>query len=124
MPKVLVIEDEFDVAQSIKSVLEEENFEVLIGIGGHDALEKLETYKPDVILLDIIMPIMDGTEVLKKLRENKATKNIPVVAVTAISASAGIKNELLGIDPKIGFIEKPYHIDDLLKEIKSTIKKA
>ncbi|MCK4327125.1 MAG: response regulator [Candidatus Diapherotrites archaeon] len=120
--KVMIVEDEPDVAKAIKGVLVDEGFGVEIALGGKDCLEKLKKSEPDVILLDILMPIMDGTEVLRRLKKDKKTAKIPVIVLTAVSAESEVKKTLEEIDPKIGFIEKPYSIDQILAEIKKLVK--
>jgi CheY-like chemotaxis protein len=117
--KVMVVEDEPDIAKAVKGALEEEaGYEVEVAVGGTDCLQRLRKSRPDIILLDVLMPVMSGVEVLKRLRKDANTKSIPVIAVTAVSAESKIKAELKAIDPDVGFVEKPYDIDTLLKEIR------
>lgn len=121
--KVMVVEDDVDVAKAIQGVLEDEGIDVQVALGGRACFEKLEKYKPDIILLDVLMPMMDGVEVLRRLKADKKTAKIPVIAVTAVSAESDVKTKLEEIDPKIGFVEKPYSIDQILKEIKKRLGK-
>jgi two-component system sensor histidine kinase/response regulator len=120
--KVLIVEDDIGVAKATQGALEDEGFEVQVGIGGKASLEILEKTRPNIILLDILMPLMDGVETLRRLRKIKGCEKIPVIAVTAVSSTSGVKKELETIDPKIKFIEKPYHIDELVAEIKKRVK--
>lgn len=120
--KVMIIEDELDVAKATKGGLEDEGFEVEIGFGGKAGLALLEKKMYDIILLDILMPLMDGVETLRRIKKIKGCDKIPVIAVTAVSISSEIKKTLEEIDPKIGFVEKPYHLDDLIAEIKKRAK--
>ena len=80
--KILVADDEKNIAKLVKVNLERAGFEVVVASDGIEALEKVEEEKPDLIVLDIMMPRMDGITVLKKLKEKEETKSIPVVMLT------------------------------------------
>ena len=81
--KILVVDDEIDFLEMIKLRLEANNYSVITAMDGNDALEKFKTEKPSAILLDILMPGMDGLDVLKKIR--KENDRIPIFIVTAFS---------------------------------------
>jgi len=83
MPKVLVVDDEPDVVTFIRQVLESEQFAVVPAYDGISALDLAESESPDIILLDIMMPMMSGYEVLQQLKSNPRTQNIPVVCVSS-----------------------------------------
>jgi flagellar protein FlaH len=97
MPKdlVLVAEDEPDIRQLLVDTLADAGFDVIEAGDGGMALEKARQERPDVVLLDVMMPVMDGFEVLGKLRQDPITRRIPVVMLTALSASEG---ERLGME--------------------------
>ncbi len=80
--KVLVIEDDADLVSAYQTKLKTENFDVEVSYNGEDGLEKVISEKPDIILLDILLPKMDGREVLKKLKADKLTSNIPVIVLS------------------------------------------
>jgi len=81
--KVLVVDDEVELAKAIQVRLEHANYEVSVAHSGPEGLEKSQLEKPDLILLDVMMPGMDGFEVLNRLRINPETQHIPVVMLTA-----------------------------------------
>lgn len=81
--KILVVDDEPDFLKMIKIRLESNNFEVITCIDGKDALLKVKSFQPDAVLLDILMPGLDGLEVLKRIR--KINKELPVFIITAFS---------------------------------------
>lgn len=81
--RVLVVDDEPDVRDFLSTCLEDAGFQVETAIDGYDALEKIEINPPDLITLDLVMPRISGIKLLRKLRKNDKTKNIPVVIVTA-----------------------------------------
>lgn len=80
--RVLVVEDETDIRDVYVELLQAENFEVLTAGNGQEALKIAFEQNPSVIILDIIMPVMDGMQVLEQLKNNDKTKNIPVVVLT------------------------------------------
>jgi len=85
MTKVLIVEDEDLVARMYDKALKFEGFDVTIALGGQDGLEKVKTIKPDLVLLDIMMPEPDGMEVLEKIKTDDEVKDIPVVMLTNLS---------------------------------------
>lgn len=85
-PKVLVVDDEPDVVSFIENSLRLEGFDVLCAYDGISALDIAETEQPDLVLLDIMMPMMSGYEVCEQLKANPATQHIPVIYVTSAHA--------------------------------------
>lgn len=117
MPKVLVVEDEIHIQKLIKLILEKNKFEVTAVGSGEEALMALEAAdpKPDLVLLDIMMPGMDGLQVLRTIKANSSLKHIPVVMLTALAQESVV---LQGI--KLGakdYIRKPFHPGELAKRI-------
>ncbi len=111
MKKVLIVEDEKDIAEIIKMSLELEGFKTKTAFNGLDGLDKIETFKPDIIVLDIIMEGMDGMTMKKRMK-----KDIPVIV-----ASACDKNTRAKIESQIkvnSWLEKPFEIDELINEVK------
>jgi response regulator RpfG family c-di-GMP phosphodiesterase len=88
--RVLVVDDERDIVAFIKANLERAGYQVSTAVNGREALERVVSDKPDLILLDQMMPEMDGFEVLRNLKGDEATNNIPVVMLTAIEAPADV----------------------------------
>ncbi len=117
--KILVIDDEKDVVELIKARLEANKYEVFTAFSGKDGLEKTKTYQPNLILLDIMMPEMDGFEVLRRLKDmrlKKEIKNIPVVMLTAKGevSSMSRARELGSVD----YFVKPFDSEELLRYIR------
>ena len=81
--RVLVVEDEFDSIQMVSKILRHHGAEVHIAHNGHECIQKLETYTPTFIIMDLALPEMDGWETLAKIRENEKTAHLKVVAITA-----------------------------------------
>ncbi len=96
MSKILIVDDDLVYIRIYQLKLKNDGYDVEIANDGEEALLKVETFKPDLILLDIMMPKIDGFEVLKQLKKNSATKNIPVIMLTNLGGDEA--NILKGID--------------------------
>ena len=104
--KILVVDDEELTTQLAKTFLEKYGFTVIIASDGETGLTKAETENPDLILLDVMLPLMDGFAVCKKLKENEKFKNTPILMFTAKGLSSDIeKGEAVGADE---YIVKPF----------------
>ena len=88
---ILIVDDEVDVIQILDFKLKEEGYETITAEDGEEALKKAKKHKPDLILLDLLMPMMDGGEVARKLRDDTKTKDIPVIILTATLAADDTK---------------------------------
>jgi two-component system sensor histidine kinase/response regulator len=120
--KVLAIDDENDVLLIIRSALHAEGYEVVTANNGYDGLALAEDASPDLIILDIMMPEMDGFEVLEQLKENERTAHIPIVILTGVSSKDKIREALnKGIDY---YIVKPFDYQDLVSKVKLAIADA
>ena len=119
-PKIAIIDDEKDLVETLKSFLEERNFSVSTAYGGRDGLEIIKKEKPDMVILDVMMPDMDGRDVLVELKKNEDTKKIPVIMLTIRSEPFDIDYGIqLGAD---GYLSKPYTASALLKHINAVLK--
>ena len=117
MSKVLIADDSFLARQLFIKVLKGKGYEVIEAINGQDAMEKILTQSPDCLLLDLLMPEMDGFAVLKALREKNLS--IPVIVVSAdIQETSRVKCHELGA---VGFINKPIKDDGILSAIQKAI---
>lgn len=120
MKKILVVDDQPDNVYILKDRLEKEGFSVSSAYDGHTCLELTEKELPDLILLDIMMPGMDGFEVCEKIVENEKTKTIPVILVTALTDVDDVKRGL-----EVGafdYIKKPYNRAELIARINSALR--
>lgn len=118
---IVIVDDEFDMAQLLKMDLEMEHYQVAFALNGRKALELINKVHPDLVLLDIAMPEMDGYQVLEKLKANESTKTIPVIMLTARGLEQDIQRGLkLGADD---YIVKPFFPELLFKRIKLILKK-
>ncbi|HWC15094.1 MAG TPA: response regulator [Actinomycetota bacterium] len=114
-PVVLVAEDDASVRMTIEFVLQDEGFEVLLAEDGEEALRRALESKPDVILLDQIMPKMDGKEVLSALRADDTTSSIPVLVLTGMGR--GEPSDW----PGATFVGKPFSPEMLVERIREVL---
>ena len=119
--KILVVDDSPTIRKLISGKLEKSGHEVFCSADGVEAIERLQSLKPDLILLDITMPRMDGYQVCKMIRSNDATKDIPVVM---ISGKDGFFDKVRGrMAGTSGYIKKPFGPETLLKGVEGILKK-
>lgn len=122
MTKILVIEDETLIRQSVSEILTYEGFEVLEAQNGERGIVAAFQHSPDLILCDIMMPVMDGYEVLYQLRNNTSTKLIPFIFMTALAERSDLRSGMeLGSDD---YITKPYTRDELLTAVNTQLRKS
>ena len=119
--KILIVEDEPEIANTMAVRFQKNNFKVITAKNGLTGLEKALSERPDIILLDVMMPEMNGIEMLEKMRKNPAGKEIPVIMVTASSNSPDIKRAMAsGIED---YVVKPFDLGELTKRIKTLLEK-
>ena len=116
LKRVLCIEDEVEMIELIRLILGREEFEVMGAMGGAQGLEVMKKTRPDLVLLDLMMPDMDGWEVYRHMKANKELANIPVIIVTAkaqsIDKALGLK--VAKVDD---YITKPFGPQELLESV-------
>jgi len=115
--KILIVDDEADILHFLELILRERGYEVASAPGGAQALAWARAHRPDLILLDIMMPQMDGWEVLKLLRIDPKTAGIPVAM---ISARTDPKDRVQGLqEGALDYICKPFSLDELLAKVQA-----
>ena len=120
MQKILLIEDDPLMVRLYQKVFERDGYEVEIALRGVEGLAKAKEVKPDLILLDIMMPEMDGFEVLTKLKGDEETKNIKVIALTNLAGSGDEERALkLGVLKYI--VKSEYDPDEVVKMSKEVL---
>jgi len=121
--KILVIDDSPTVLEIMRDALTNNNFEVITADNGKDALQKVESITPDLILLDIVLPDLDGWQICEKLKKNKKTQDIPVIMMTG--AMTGTDHQLKSFDIGIDdFVIKPVNTDILVARIKAIMNRS
>jgi CheY-like chemotaxis protein len=125
--KILIVDDDADFVESTRIVLESKPYEVIVAVNGNDALRKAAEEKPDLILLDIIMPVKDGFTAAEQLKKDPNLAKIPVLMLTSYSTK-GSGTEIprgsgYSLDTE-DYIEKPVTPQNLLAVIEKHLKKA
>ncbi len=118
--KVLCIEDDPEMIDLIKLILERKGFQFIGAVGGREGLEAIARDKPDLVLLDIMMPDIDGWDVYRQMKANEEFKNIPVIVVTAKAQSI---DKVLGLHiAKVDdYVTKPFGPKELLRSIEKVL---
>jgi len=120
---ILCVEDEPEMIDLIRLILGRRGFEVIGATGGVEGLKMVREQKPDLVLLDLMMPDMDGWEVYQQIKADEKTKGIPVIVVTAKAQSI---DKVLGLHiAKVDdYIAKPFSPQDLLNSIEKVLQKT
>ena len=114
MKRILVIDDAPDILDLVQNMLEQEGYEVIATTNGRSALEQIMTIEPDLIVLDLFMPVMDGYEFIVQLRQRDQQKgSIPIILLTAHKLAQD-EIERLGV---AGYFQKPFRQRELLHKI-------
>lgn len=124
MAKILIIEDDEILVKMYKRKLEHEGFEVATAFSGGEGMIAAPQEKPDLILLDIMMPAVDGFEVIKNLRAVKETKDIPVIILTNLGTSDIFLNEAKRLGVKQYLIKYKTSTNEVIEKIKQELKIA
>lgn len=120
MKRILIVDDEPNIVMSLEYIFKKENFEVFIARDGAEAIEIVENDIPDIIILDIMMPHVDGFQVLKYLKNKEELRDIKVIFLSAKNKVSDIELGLqLGADK---YVSKPFSTKKIVKEVKELLK--
>jgi two-component system, OmpR family, response regulator ArlR len=118
MERILIIEDEEKIARFVELELTHEGYQVEKAIDGRDGLEKIKTRPFDLILLDVMLPGINGVEVLRRIRQ---TNDVPIILLTARDS---IVDKVMGLDAGADdYVTKPFAIEELLARVRTTLRK-
>ncbi len=116
---VLIVDDEPSLIVALQFLLEENGFATRVAFSGEEALESIAAHRPDLVLLDIMLPAVDGFEVCRRIRENPETRDIRIVLLSALGGQAHITRGMdLGAD---AYITKPFANAELLSRIRELL---
>ena len=119
---VLVIEDEIHILELLRYNLEAAGYKVITSENGKEGLDKAFEGKPDLVILDLMLPDVDGLEICKILKKNDETKNIPIIMLTAKSEEF---DKVLGLELGADdYITKPFSVRELLARIKAVLRRT
>ena len=118
--KVLIVDDEPSIIVALQFLMEQNGYDTLVAFSGEEAMEAVGRDHPDLILLDIMLPVVDGFEVCQRVRENPVWKDIRIVLLTALGSEAHVTKGLdLGAD---AYVVKPFSNMDLLAKVKELLE--
>jgi DNA-binding response OmpR family regulator len=118
--KVLIVDDEPSIIVALQFLMEQQGYETLVAFSGEEAMEAVARHRPDLILLDIMLPVVDGFEVCQRVRENPAWRDVRIVLVTALGSEANVTKGLdLGAD---AYVTKPFANADLVAKVKELLE--
>lgn len=118
--KILIVDDEVDIVETLKFLIEAEGIDCITAFDGEDALNKTKKENPDLIILDVMLPKINGYKVCRLLKFDAKYKNIPILMVTARSQDEDkIIGQETGADE---YITKPFNIEILLEKVKKHLK--
>jgi two-component system alkaline phosphatase synthesis response regulator PhoP len=119
--KILVVDDEVDLVETVRFPLEMEGFDVLVSYNGEDALNQARKENPDLIILDLMLPKLDGYKVCRLLKFDERYKHIPILMLTAKTQE---KDKTLGMETGADeYITKPFEMDYLMEKVKAYLNK-
>ncbi|NBD10509.1 MULTISPECIES: response regulator [Corallococcus] len=113
---VLVVDDEQGILEALADLLREEGYRVLTASHGREALERLAEVKPDLVLTDWMMPVLDGPALIERLQQDPALRGIPVLGMSAVDVS-GLRRQHPGME----FLQKPFDIRALMKLVRRAL---
>lgn len=117
--KILIVDDEPSITVPLKFLMEQNRFEVMVVHSGEDALTAIDVFEPDLVLLDVMLPAVDGFQVCQRLRENPLRKDLKVVFLSAMTRDLDIaKGNTLGAD---AYITKPFSNAEVVRQVKDLL---
>ena len=120
MKTILFIEDESALQKTVGEILKQEGYEVISALDGKVGLQLAQRKTPDLILLDLVLPKLHGFEVLKKLKENSETKNIPVVVLTNLEGIEDI-DKAIELGAQSYLVKAQYELKELVEKVKKIL---
>ena len=120
MKKILFIEDESALQKALEDILKQEGYKMISALDGETGLRLAESEKPDLILLDLILPKMRGFEVFKKLKKGSKTKNIPVIILTNLEGMKDI-NQAIELGATTYLVKTQYTIKEVIEKVKKAL---
>lgn len=122
MKKILFVEDESSLQRTFGDILKQSGYEMISALDGETGLRLAQNEMPDLILLDLILPKIDGFEVLKRLKENPKTKKIPVIILTNLEGMEDV-DKALELGATTFLVKTQYTLEEVIEKIEKALKK-
>jgi len=119
--KILIIEDELPMLKALSDKFSREGFDVLEARNGEEGLKIALQGRPDLIVLDLFMPVMDGKAMMEKLREDEWGKKVPIIILTNLNPDDKTLNEIMASGPSYYFIKSKWQLEDLTEKVKKEL---
>ena len=120
--KILIVDDEPSIIVPVQFLMEQNGYDVMVAFSGEEAMEIIAEKKVDLILLDIMLPVIDGFEVCQRVRENPRWNKIKIILLTALGSDANVEKGLaLGAD---AYITKPFSNVDIVEQVKELLENS
>jgi len=119
MTKILVVDDEPDFVETVEFFLIGSGYQVFVAKNGKEALKQAEREEPDLILMDIMMPEMDGLEACRRLKKHSSLKSVPIIMSTAKGQAQDVKDALAA--GAHSYLVKPFNLPDLVERIEKML---
>ena len=117
MKKILVVDDEFGLAEALEALLADDGYRVTTAVNGVQGLEKVNEFEPDLVLIDYMMPVMNGPDMLKALRQRSGHAKTPVIMMSGVPESM-LRADVAGYS---AFLRKPFEAKALLQLVRKLI---
>jgi DNA-binding response OmpR family regulator len=121
MKRILFIEDESVLQKTFGEILNQEGYEMISALDGEAGLKLAKAKKPDLILLDLVLPKINGFEVLKKMKEGPETKNIPVIILTNLEGMGDVE-KAIEMGAKTYLVKAQYTLEEVIEKIKKVLQ--
>ncbi|MEE9323089.1 MAG: response regulator [Candidatus Aenigmarchaeota archaeon] len=119
--KILVVDDEENLIELVTEILEQEGYEVIPAFNGEECLDKLKMVRPDLVIIDMMMPRMSGRELCEMIRKNSKTKDLKIAFLT-VARFSEIGKRILKDMNVLDYITKPFDNQDLVKRVKKIVE--
>jgi CheY-like chemotaxis protein len=119
--KILIIEDELPMLKALSEKFTREGFSVLEARNGQEGLDVALEAKPDLLILDLFMPVMDGKAMMEKMRQDEWGKKVPIIILTNLNPDDKTLNEIMSSGPSYYFIKSKWQLEDLVGKVKEEL---
>ena len=121
--KILIVDDEEKILELLEKKLSIERFGVVTATRGQEAVEKATAYLPDLILMDIMLPDLDGAEAVRMLKDNASTANIPIIFLSGIAPKESDGKSWINVGgDRYQALAKPFSFEDLMQEVRNALR--